>query len=143
MDGELAALPAERGPVAAAVGLTVKGGECRRIGERAVADTVLLGGLMLSRGWQRPARAGAGLAGASGQPGDGVTVRVREDGWEGARQPLVTLALEVRTVNAAGSPGRAALLAAMPRANDELIGILGELGGISRGIDGDLAAKRP
>ena len=38
---------------------------------------------------------------------------VRENDWEGdVQQPLVTLALEVRTVNDAGSPERAALLAA-------------------------------
>jgi signal transduction histidine kinase len=46
----------------------------------------------------------------------------------------VTLALEVRTVNDAGSPERAALLAAMSHANDELISILDELREISRGI---------
>ena len=46
----------------------------------------------------------------------------------------MTLALEVRTVNDAGSPERAALLAAMSRANDELISILDELREISRGI---------
>ena len=46
----------------------------------------------------------------------------------------MTLALEVRTVNDAGSPERAALLAAMSHANDELISILDELREISRGI---------
>ena len=70
-----------------------------------------------------------------GQLGDGVNVRVRENDWEGSvQQRLVTLALEVRTVNDAGSPERAALLAAMSRANDELISILDELREISRGI---------
>jgi signal transduction histidine kinase len=70
-----------------------------------------------------------------GQLGDGVNVRVRENDWEGGvQQRLVTLALEVRTVNDAGSPERAALLAAMSCANDELISILDELREISRGI---------
>ena len=46
----------------------------------------------------------------------------------------MTLALEVRTVNDAGSPERAALLATMSHANDELISILDELREISRGI---------
>ena len=46
----------------------------------------------------------------------------------------MTLALEVRTVNDAGSPERAALPAAMSHANDELINILDELREISRGI---------
>ena len=55
----------------------------------------------------------------------------------------MTLALEVRTVNDAGSPERAALLAAMSHANDELISILDELREISRGIHGDLVAERP
>jgi len=55
----------------------------------------------------------------------------------------VTLALEVRTVNGAGPPERAALLATMSHANDELISILDELREISRGIHGDLVAERP
>ena len=39
--------------------------------------------------------------------GDGVNGRVRENDWEDdVQQPLVTLALEVRTVNDAGSPDR-------------------------------------
>ena len=79
-----------------------------------------------------------------GQLGDGVNVRVRENDWEGGvQQRLVTLALEVRTVNGAGSPERAALLATMSHANDELISILDELHEISRGIHGDLVAERP
>ena len=40
----------------------------------------------------------------------------------------------MRTVNDAGSPERAALLAAISHTNDELISILGELREISRGI---------
>jgi signal transduction histidine kinase len=50
------------------------------------------------------------------------------------QQRLVTLALELRTVNDAGSPERAALLAAMSHANDERISILDELREISRGV---------
>jgi signal transduction histidine kinase len=46
----------------------------------------------------------------------------------------VTLALELRAVNDAGSPERATLLAAMSHANHELITILDELREISRGV---------
>jgi signal transduction histidine kinase len=49
-------------------------------------------------------------------------------------QRLVTLALDLRTVNDAGSPERAALLAEMSHPNDELISILDELREISRGV---------
>jgi hypothetical protein len=55
----------------------------------------------------------------------------------------VTLALELRTANDAVSPERAALLAAMSHADDELISILDELREISSGVDGDLVAERP
>ena len=55
----------------------------------------------------------AAWTGTLGRLGDSVNVRLRENDWEGdVQQPLVTLALEVRTVNGAGSPERAALLAA-------------------------------
>jgi signal transduction histidine kinase len=52
----------------------------------------------------------------------------------GIQQRLVTLALELRTVNDAVLPERAALLAALSHADDELISILGELREISRSV---------
>ena len=60
--------------------------------------------------------------------------RIERNLYGGIQQRLVTLALELRTVNDAGSPERAALLAPMSHANDELISILDELREISRGI---------
>jgi signal transduction histidine kinase len=60
--------------------------------------------------------------------------RIERNLHDGIQQRLVTLALELRTVNDAGSPERAALLAAMSHANDELISILDELREISRGV---------
>ena len=60
--------------------------------------------------------------------------RIERDLHDGIQQRLVTLALELRTVGGAVPPERAALLAAMSRADDELISILDELREISRGV---------
>jgi signal transduction histidine kinase len=60
--------------------------------------------------------------------------RIERNLHDGIQQRLVTLALELRTVNDAVSPERAALLAAMSHADDELISILDELREISRGV---------
>ena len=60
--------------------------------------------------------------------------RIERNLHDGIQQRLVTLALELRTVNDAVSPERAALRAAMSHADDELISILDELREISRGV---------
>jgi signal transduction histidine kinase len=60
--------------------------------------------------------------------------RIERDLHDGIQQRLVTLALELRTVGDAVPPERAALLAAMSHADDELISILDELREISRGV---------
>jgi signal transduction histidine kinase len=60
--------------------------------------------------------------------------RIERNLHDGIQQRLVTLALELRTVSDAVSPERAALLAAMSHADDELISILDELREISRGV---------
>jgi signal transduction histidine kinase len=60
--------------------------------------------------------------------------RIERNLHDGIQQRLVTLALELRTVHDAISPERAALLAAMSHADDELISILDELREISRGV---------
>ena len=60
--------------------------------------------------------------------------RIERNLHDGIQQRLVTLALELRTVGHAVPPERAALLAAMSHADDELISILDELREISRGV---------
>ena len=65
---------------------------------------------------------------------DETRPRIERNLHDGIQQRLATLALELRTVNDAVSPERAALLAAMSHADDELISILDELREISRGV---------
>ena len=60
--------------------------------------------------------------------------RIERDLHDGIQQRLVTLALELRTVSDEVPPERAALLAAISHADDELISILDELREISRGV---------
>jgi signal transduction histidine kinase len=59
--------------------------------------------------------------------------RIERDLHDGIQQRLVTLALALRTVQAA-PPGHAGLLAAISHADDELISIIDELREISRGV---------
>jgi signal transduction histidine kinase len=60
--------------------------------------------------------------------------RIERNLHDGIQQRLVTLALELRTVNDPVPPERAALLAAMSHADDELVSILDELREISHGV---------
>jgi signal transduction histidine kinase len=60
--------------------------------------------------------------------------RIERDLHDGIQQRLVTLALELRTVQDAVPPGQAALLAAMSHVGDGLISILDELREISHGV---------
>jgi signal transduction histidine kinase len=59
--------------------------------------------------------------------------RIERDLHDGIQQRLVTLALQLRTVQGV-PPGRAGLLAAISHADDELTSILDELREISRGV---------
>ena len=60
--------------------------------------------------------------------------RIERDLHDGIQQRLVTLALELRTVQGAVPPGQADLLATMSHAGDQLISILDELREISHGV---------
>jgi signal transduction histidine kinase len=60
--------------------------------------------------------------------------RLERDLHDGIQQRLVTLALELRTVQDAVPPGHEGLLTALSNAGDDLISVLDELREISRGV---------
>jgi signal transduction histidine kinase len=65
---------------------------------------------------------------------DETRSRLERDLHDGIQQRLVTLALELRTVQDAVPPGHEGLLTALSNAGDDLISVLDELREISRGV---------